>query len=59
MKTLGQIAYEAYLDFSGGVSLVSGHKLPEWDQQDPKIGLAWEAAAQAVSKELAARELRR
>jgi hypothetical protein len=42
MKTKGQIAYEAYMDFSGGVSLISGHTLPEWEQQEPKIKLAWE-----------------
>ena len=44
----GQIAYEAYLNFSGGNSLVTGAKLPEWPEAAPKIKLAWEHAAWAV-----------
>jgi hypothetical protein len=55
MKTIGQIAYEAYLDFSGGVSLISGHPLPEWDAQEAKLQLAWEASAHAVAEAVEAR----
>lgn len=37
-----------YCKSSGGVSLVSGAKLPEWDGLSPEIRRAWDAAAQAV-----------
>lgn len=48
MTTSGQIAYNAYMNFSGGVSLVSGQKLPEWEAQDERIKAAWESAANAA-----------
>lgn len=47
-KSLGQCNYEGYFEACGGLSLISGHLLPPWDKQDPKIQAAWEAAAQAV-----------
>ena len=52
MKTLGQLAYEGYCKATGNKSLASGVTLPTWDQQDDKIKAAWEAAAEAVKKEL-------
>jgi hypothetical protein len=48
MKTLGQIAYQAYLDFSDGASLVTGQRLPEWEQTTSVIQHAWEHVAQEV-----------
>lgn len=48
MKTMGQIAYEGYLNFSGGRSLISGQPLPKWDEQSGEIKSAWEAAAGAA-----------
>lgn len=48
MKTLGQIAYEAYYKTSYGVSLISGVALPPWKDQRPEIQEAWEDAAVAV-----------
>lgn len=45
---MGQIAYEAYCEQSGGVSLISGAKLPCWDEQKLEIKEAWAAAALAV-----------
>jgi hypothetical protein len=48
MKTPGQVNYEGYYNCSGGVSLVSGAKLPTWEEQDPRICNAWEAAARDV-----------
>jgi hypothetical protein len=48
MKTPGQIAYEGYLNYSGGKSLITEVTLPLWEDQDPKIQNAWEAAAKAV-----------
>jgi hypothetical protein len=50
--SLGQIAYEAYCEATGGVSLVSGEKLPDWADQSAAIKNAWEAAASAVTSEL-------
>lgn len=52
MKTLGQIAYEAYFDHSKGKSLISGAPLPVWEKQFAPIQAAWEAAATAVTAEL-------
>jgi hypothetical protein len=49
MKTLGVVAYEAYCQSSGGVSLISGAKLPEWSVLSVEIQKAWEAAAKAVA----------
>jgi hypothetical protein len=46
--TLGQVAYEAYVEATRGVSLVSGVLLPRWDQQAEGIRAAWEHAADAV-----------
>jgi hypothetical protein len=46
--TPGQIAYQAYCENSGGVSLVSGDGLPAWAALPPRIREAWEAAATAV-----------
>lgn len=46
--SLGQIAYDAYVKKAGGVSLVSGAKLPVWSDLDPRIREAWGAAATAV-----------
>ena len=44
----GRIAYEAYSRATDGISLVSGDKLPEWDDVEPLIQDAWHAAATAV-----------
>lgn len=49
-KTLGQVAYEAYIDFSEGKSLVTGEPLPTWDDQDPVRQVAWDVAAHAVAR---------
>ena len=46
----GRIAYDAYVDHTGGVSLVSGALLPPWVKLDPKIQEAWCASAAAVIK---------
>lgn len=49
-RSIGQVAYEAYRERSGGVSLVSGAQLPHWDDLSPVIAEAWEAAAAAVAR---------
>jgi hypothetical protein len=46
--TLGQVAYEAYFNYTSGKSLVSGAKLPTWDELSPAIAAAWEAAGIAT-----------
>lgn len=51
MKSYGQIAYDAYLKYSDGKSLVSGVTLPAWPDLDSKIRDAWLAAAQAVTEQ--------
>ena len=48
MKELGQVAYEAYCDSTGGRSAVTGASLPAWGDQSVPILQAWRAAALAV-----------
>jgi hypothetical protein len=48
METPGQVAYDAYRDVAGGVSLVTGTPLPEFAELTAAIRAAWEAAAEAV-----------
>ena len=50
-RTSGQVAYEAYVESSGGVSAGSGAKLPTWDEQSADIKVHWEAAADAVLRD--------
>ena len=45
---LAKIAYDAYSKSTGGVSLISGDKLPEFDGLLDDIKQAWRAAATAV-----------
>lgn len=49
-ETPGKVAYDAYCKAAGGKSLVSGQKLPEFEEQPAQIRAAWEAAADAVAK---------
>jgi hypothetical protein len=55
MKSLGQIAYEAYFEFSKGKSLISGAPLPTFAAQKEEVREAWESAASAVSTEISKR----
>lgn len=48
MKSLGQIAYEAYCENTNWKSLISGQQLPQWKDVKPEIQRAWESAANAV-----------
>jgi len=50
MNDLGKLAYTAYCQSSGGKSLISGAKLPEWVGLQENIQTAWTAAACAVAK---------
>lgn len=53
MKSLGNLAYDAYCENSGGKSLVSGADLPPWSELSKPIQTAWEAAAAAVASRFA------
>lgn len=44
----GRRAYEAYLTYAHGRSLVSGAVLPTWEDLDDEIKGAWVATASAV-----------
>ena len=59
MKPLGRIAYEAYVRKAGGKSLVSGAKLPGWENLERPIKLAWDEAARAVASVSYRRKLRK
>lgn len=45
---LGRAAYMAYREDSQGKSLVSGAEIPLWQDLDPRIQQAWNAAAHQV-----------
>lgn len=51
MKTLGQIAYEAYCNERGWKSF-NGDSLPQWDYVQPDLQHAWQRAAEAVHREI-------
>ena len=53
MKTLGQIAYEAYCHATANKSLISGATLPPWADVMAEIQVAWEQAGEAVAQEQA------
>jgi len=57
LRSLGQVAYEAYGDHQGWRS-VHNEGLPAWPNQTPEQRSAWESAAHAVRTALQARESR-
>jgi hypothetical protein len=50
-RDLGQVAFEAYAKNKGGKTY-DNKPIPEWDNVGPDVKRAWQAAAQAVEKEL-------
>ena len=48
MKTIGEVAFEAYNDDRGGVNHL-GKKTPDWVELPDEIRHAWEAAANDVA----------
>lgn len=54
MKTLAQIAYEAYGDTVGWVNY-QGSPMPKWDDLTEIIKDAWQAAAHAAVVEVGKR----
>lgn len=57
MKSLGQVAYEAYCQKTGWKSLATGADLPKWDKLKLDIQEAWEASAVAVVIAISRREV--
>jgi hypothetical protein len=49
VKTMGQVAYEAYCTHTGWKSLATGSPLPPWEHVKPEMHEAWEAAALAAT----------
>lgn len=49
IKSLGQLAYEAYCQHTGGKSLATGDDLPTWDVLSPQIQAAWQYTADTVA----------
>lgn len=47
LRSLGQVAYEAYCEHQGWRS-IRNEVLPAWANQDPELRAAWEHAAAAV-----------
>ena len=45
-----EVAYTAYRDHTGGVSLASGQRIPEWPELRDDIKSAWRASAAALRK---------
>lgn len=51
MKTLGQVAFEAYREKVGGQTY-DGKPIPLWGELSERIRQAWEVAAGAVAEEI-------
>lgn len=45
---LARVAYDAYRNHTGGISLISKLPIPEWEKLNSDIQEAWKAAAAAV-----------
>lgn len=45
---LGRIGYEAYREYTGGISLATGQKLPIFDELNDQVRGAWIAAGSAI-----------
>jgi len=51
MKTLGQIAFEAYKEHRQGIAY-DGNPIPRWEEINAGVRSGWEAAAVAVAKQV-------
>ena len=52
IKEFAKIGYDAYSEQTGGVSAVTGDKLPAFEDTPNPVQLAWYAAAQAIDLEI-------
>lgn len=48
LEYIGKYNYDLYCRSTGGVSLISGDKLPEFKDLKPKIQQAWKDAAKGL-----------
>jgi len=48
-KTLGQVAYAAFVDLNAGLDIDTNEVLPTWEQLSGQRRMAWECAALAVN----------
>jgi hypothetical protein len=48
MKTLGQIAYEAYVKHSFEIALATGVVFQEWEELSGRAKEVWQATAEAA-----------
>jgi len=48
MKTLGQVAYEAYCQHSFDIALATGIITQKWDELSDRVKQVWQAAADAA-----------
>ena len=48
MRSLGEVAYEAYRKYADGKSLLTGLSIPPWSALSEEIKAGWEAAGEAV-----------
>lgn len=48
IEAIGKLNYNFYCKSTGGVSLISGDKLPEFEDLKPKIQQAWKDAAKGL-----------
>jgi hypothetical protein len=48
MKTLGQVAYEAYVKHSFEIALVTGVVFQEWEELSDRAKGVWQATAEAA-----------
>ena len=48
MKTVGQVAYEAYVKHSFEIALVTGVIFQEWEELSERAQGVWQATAEAA-----------
>jgi hypothetical protein len=48
MKTLGQVAYEAYCQHSFGIALATGIITQEWDELSDRVQHVWQKTAEGA-----------
>lgn len=51
---LAEAGYESYREDTGGISVATGQKIPEWGVLRPAIQRAWCAAARGIAEAIAA-----
>lgn len=52
LQRLAEAGYESYRADTGGISIATGAKIPDWDVLRPAIQRAWRAAAKGIAEAL-------